>query len=274
MASPNPPPVAERIGPLLAEIRAAPPLVHCLTNVVAANFTANALLALGASPVMIEDADEATEVAAAADAVVVNLGTMDPARAAGMHAAATAARQSATPWLLDPVGVGAAGMRTRVAAEMVDLGPTAVRGNASEILVLAGRSGRGRGVDAAHEATDAIPAAEDLAARLDAPVAISGPVDVVTDARRSARLSGGAPVMGRVTAMGCALGAVMAAFLAAAPRTGDDAFTAVVAGSAVVGATGAAAADDAAGPGSFVPLWLDRLSAPEVADAAETLCKR
>lgn len=255
---------------LYAAVSERPPLVHCVTNVVAANFSANTLLALGASPAMVEDPEEAAELAAHADALVVNTGTMNADRAEGMRRAAGAARDAAVPWLLDPVAVGVVSLRTRVARELADLRPTVVRGNASEIPALTGAGLPGRGVDAVAEVADAADAATRLAATRGPVVAVSGERDLVTDGTVRYSVRGGDPVMGRVTAMGCALGAVMGAFLAASRRTGDTALDAVLAASAVVGACGSEAARHSGGPGSFVPAWLDRLAAPDLA-AAEAL---
>jgi hydroxyethylthiazole kinase len=259
--------------PLLDAVRAQTPLVHCVTNLVATTFSANALLALGASPAMVEDQNEAAELAAVAGALVVNTGTMTPERADGMWAAATAARDADTPWLLDPVGVGPLTMRTDVARRLLDRAPTVVRGNASEILALAGREGRGRGVDATVSVDDAADAADELARRCDGVVAVSGAIDRITDGTSVVHVRGGHPLMGRVTAMGCALGALTGALLAAARLTGDDPLTAAVAAHAVVGVCGAAAGDAARGPGSFVPAWLDALAALDArgATAADTL---
>ncbi|GAA4873153.1 hydroxyethylthiazole kinase [Actinomycetospora straminea] len=250
---------------LLDTVRERTPLVHCVTNLVATTFSANALLAVGASPAMVEDAEEAAELAAVAGALVVNTGTMSRPRAEGMHAAAGAARDAGTPWLLDPVGVGPLSLRTRVASELLGLGPTVVRGNASEILALAGHEGGGRGVDATASVEAAADAADELARTHGTVVAVSGVVDRVTDGATVHRVGGGHPLMGRVTAMGCALGAVTAAFLA----VGDDVLAATLAAHAVVGATGAAAGAVARGPGSFVPAWLDELALFDGAGGAD-----
>lgn len=257
-----------RTAVLLAAVQDGTPLVHCVTNLVATNFSANALLALGASPAMVEDPGEAAELAAVAGALVINTGTMDAFRADGMRAAATAARDAGTPWLLDPVGVGPLSLRTDVARRLLELGPAVVRGNASEILALAGRDGGGRGVDATATVEDAAGAADELARGLDAVVAVSGVVDRITDGTTVRHVRGGHPLMGRVTAMGCALGALTGAALAAARRTGDDPLTAAVAAHALVGACGAAAGAAARGPGSFVPAWLDELAALDARAAA------
>ncbi|PVZ13169.1 hydroxyethylthiazole kinase [Actinomycetospora cinnamomea] len=261
-----------RTGALLDTVRERTPLVHCVTNLVATTFSANALLALGASPAMVEDPEEAAELAAVAGALVVNTGTMSRARAEGMHAAARAAHDAGTPWLLDPVAVGALSLRTHVAGELLAHGPTVVRGNASEILALAGEVGGGRGVDATATVDDAADAADELARRHGTVVAVSGVVDRLTDGRTVHHVGGGHPLMGRVTAMGCALGALTAAFLAAARTTDSarewDPLTAAVAAHAAVGVCGAAAGRTAGGPGSFVPAWLDALAALDGADDA------
>ncbi|MDU4226892.1 MAG: hydroxyethylthiazole kinase, partial [Klebsiella grimontii] len=120
------------------------PLVHCMTNDVVQTFTANVLLAIGASPAMVIDPDEASQFAAIADALLINVGTLTVERAAAMRAAAHSATQAGKPWALDPVAVGALTLRTEFCRELLALQPAAVRGNASEIMALAGMSGGGR----------------------------------------------------------------------------------------------------------------------------------
>jgi hydroxyethylthiazole kinase len=139
------------------------PLVHCLTNIVAAGFTANVLLAIGASPAMVENAEESADFAAVADAVLVNLGTLSAEREQAMQAAATAADASGTPWVLDPVAVGALAHRTTLANELLGCHPAIVRGNASEVMSLAGVAGAaGKGVDSAAHSVVALDAARSL----------------------------------------------------------------------------------------------------------------
>jgi len=165
----------------LAAVRARRPLVHNLTSAVVANFTANALLALGAAPAMVESPDEVAAFAASADALVVNLGTLTPGRAAVMRMAVAAASTAGRPWAVDPVGAGAIASRTEFAQELCRLRPTAIRGNASEILGLAGEAGGGRGVDTGASSDAAIVAARRLADATGAVVAVTGQVDYVTD---------------------------------------------------------------------------------------------
>ncbi|HIB5986281.1 TPA: hydroxyethylthiazole kinase, partial [Klebsiella pneumoniae] len=139
----NPAPVAH----LRHLLRAHSPLVHCMTNDVVQTFTANVLLAVGVSPAMVIDPREAAQFAAIADALLINVGTLTEDRAVAMRAAVEHARQAGRPWTLDPVAVGALTVRTAFCHELLVLQPAAIRGNASEILALAGMSAGGRGVD-------------------------------------------------------------------------------------------------------------------------------
>ena len=181
------------------------PLVHCMTNDVVQAFTANVLLAIGASPAMVIDPDEASQFAAIADALLINVGTLTVERAAAMRAAAHSAQQAGKPWALDPVAVGALTLRTEFCRELLALQPAAVRGNASEIMALAGMSGGGRGVDTTDTAAAALPAAQALARQLNTVVAVTGEVDYVTDGQRIRMVTGGDPLMTRVVGTGCAL---------------------------------------------------------------------
>ncbi|MBK1759964.1 MAG: hydroxyethylthiazole kinase, partial [Escherichia coli] len=123
------------------------PLVHCMTNDVVQTFTANTLLALGASPAMVIETEEASQFAAIASALLINVGTLTQPRAQAMRAAVEQAKRSQTPWTLDPVAVGALDYRRCFCLELLSHKPTAIRGNASEIMALAGIANGGRGVD-------------------------------------------------------------------------------------------------------------------------------
>ncbi len=241
----------------LAQLRATTPLVHCITNIVAAQFTANVLLAIGAAPAMVMAEEEAGPFAGIAGAVLINVGTIVPAEEHAMLAAARTAATQGTPWVLDPVAVGALTLRTRVAAELVALGPTIIRGNASEVLALAGLGAGGRGVDSMDTSDAAIDAARSLARRTGGVVAVSGVVDYVTDGDQTVAVPGGHVLMTRVTGVGCALGAVLGAFAAVAPSP----LRAAISASAVYAAAGAAAGRAAFHPGSFAVAFLDQLSA-------------
>jgi hydroxyethylthiazole kinase len=245
-----------------AALRDSAPLVHCLTNTVVQTITANALLAVGAAPAMVDEPAEAGEFAAVASAVLVNVGTVHQRTAEAMRLAARAATQVGTPWVLDPVAVGGLTFRTELAADLVELRPAVVRGNASEVMALAGAGKGGRGVDSTATPEDALEAAGELARRTGGVVAVSGPVDVVTDGHRVVRIGGGSPLLTRTTGAGCALGAVVAAYVAA---TGDP-LTGTVAAHAHVALAAEAAAALCDGPGTFAVRWLDALDAVD-ADA-------
>jgi hydroxyethylthiazole kinase len=268
-AAPVPTDWADRTATLLEAVRARGPLVHCITNTVVQNVTANVLLALGASAAMVDVVTEAGPFARVADALLVNTGTPHAeSRAASLEAAA-AAVDAGTPWVLDPVAVGSLPVRTALARDLLALGPTVLRGNASEVLALLGDSAGGRGVDSTAGTDDARSAAVDAvsgtaAGRRVAAVAVSGPVDLlVAPGMGVVRVANGTDLLTRITGGGCALGAVIAAFTAVSPGDpGDpgDPGAAAVAGTAVHTIAAQLAARDAGGPGTFQPLFLDRLA--------------
>jgi hydroxyethylthiazole kinase len=246
---------------LLELVREAPPLTHCITNAVVTGFTANVLLAAGAAPAMVDIVRESELFAGVATGVLINLGTPTPEqRAAGLEAAAGAVA-AGTPWVLDPVAIGALPVRTAHAQHLVEQHPTAIRGNASEILALAGLSAGGRGVDATDTPDAAAEAARLLANRYGSVVAVSGPVDLITDGQGIFRVANGHELLTRVTGGGCALGAVMAAFLGAARATDLSSLTAVTAATLFYTIAAERAAARAAGPGSFAVAFLDELAA-------------
>lgn len=227
---------------LLTRVRDAGPRVHCLTSPVAAGPSANALLAVGAVPSLSADAATVAEFVRGADALVVNLGMMDAAKAAAIDAATEAARASGRPWLLDPVMVERSESRARHAHDLLARRPAVVRGNAGEIATLA-------------LGADDPPA--DLARSWRCAVARTGREDVVTDGEATLRIANGSALMDRVTALGCAVSAVAGAFLAVAERPYDAAVAALL----VAGIAGELAEARAHGPGSFAVAWLDALHA-------------
>ena len=249
----------------LAEIRRTAPLVHNITNYVVMNNTANALLALGASPAMVHAADEVEEFVGISRALVVNIGTLSAPWVSAMRAAADRARRLGVPWALDPVGVGATAFRNTVAADLSARGPAVIRGNASEILALAGTGARTKGVDSAHGAESALEAARELSGRTGAVVAVTGATDYVTDGRRLATLTNGHPLMARVTGMGCTATAIVGAFLAVE----SDAFRAAIDGLTVLGVAGEVAAERSEGPGTLQLRLLDTLHVLDEATLAE-----
>ncbi|GAA1735661.1 hydroxyethylthiazole kinase [Isoptericola hypogeus] len=244
---------------LLDDLRAQAPLVQVVTNSVVTNVTANVLLALGASPAMCDVPGEAGPFARVADGLLVNLGTPHAEQRAAALEAATAAREAGTPWVLDPVAVGSLPVRTQLAHALLAHRPTVVRGNASEVLALAGAGAGGRGVDTTDTPEAALPAARRLAADAGSVVAVSGPVDVVTDGDRVVRVHTGHPLLTRMTGGGCALGAVMAAFAGVARRTGRTPAQAALAATVAYTLAAERAARAARGPGSFAVALLDEL---------------
>jgi hydroxyethylthiazole kinase len=248
-------PAGELAGALRA-LRERAPLVQCLTNVVAAQWTANVLLAAGAAPAMVDNPREAGGFARIAGAVLVNLGTPFEDTAEGMREAVRGAQEAGTPWVLDPVAAGALGWRTELAHELLDTAaPAVVRGNASEVLALAGGLG-GKGVDSVDTPEAAAGTAGALAVKYGCAVAVSGPVDHVTDGTRTIRLANGHPWLTRVTGVGCALGAMIAGFTAVTP----DRLVAAAAATATLTVAADAAAARTAGPGSFAVALLDELA--------------
>ena len=247
---------AESAAAALTELRARQPLVQCLTNAVVTNFTANVLLALGAAAAMTDLPTEAGPFATIASGVLVNLGTPHAAQRDAMHEAVAAANAVGTPWVLDPVAIGTLPVRTALAAELLIQRPTVIRGNPSEIIALAGIGIGGRGVDSVDSADEALGAGRLLATRFGSVVAISGPVDIITDGATDVRVHTGTALLTRVTGGGCALGAVIAAF---ASLTADR-LASTVAACAVYTIAAEQAAADATGPGSFSVAFLDRLA--------------
>lgn len=247
---------------LLTRMREASPLVQCITNYVAMNITANVLLAAGASPAMVHATEEAGEFASLTSALVINIGTLSGDWITGMTMAARTALAMGKPWVLDPVAHFATGFRRKTVAELLELRPTIIRGNASEIIALSGGASAGKGVDSGDDVVQSEEIARGLARAHDAVVAVTGAVDFVTDGERAAWIAGGSPIMPRVTALGCALTGLCGAFVAVNP---GDAFEATVAALMTFAAAGAVAAETAQGPGSFAVGFLDAVAALDVA---------
>jgi hydroxyethylthiazole kinase len=236
--------------------------VHNITNYVVMNFTANVLLALGASPVMAHAIEEVEEMVGLANALVINIGTLSQPWIDSMVRAARAAKDRSIPIVLDPVGAGATRFRTEAVRRIMDEAPVAVlRGNASEVLAVAGQKGITRGVDSVSPVEDARMAAGDLAKSNGIVVAVTGAEDFVTDGSRMAKISNGHALMGRVTGTGCAASAITGAFCAAE----TDAFEAAVGALVTFGIAGELAARPNPGPGGFQVGLLDGLDAVDSA---------
>jgi len=243
--------------PVLVTFRQCSPLVHCITNDVVQTFTANILLALGASPAMVVEPDEAEQFAAIADALLINVGTLTALQTQAIQRAIDSALVADTPWVLDPVAVGGLTFRSHFCQQIIQQKPAAIRGNASEIIALAGLSGGGRGVDSTDTAASALPAAKILAHQTGAIVVVTGEVDYVTDGSRTRTVSGGSIMMTRVVGTGCALSAVVAACCALPGDRLDN----IAAGCGFMKQAGAMAACQNPGLGSFAIGFLDALSA-------------
>ena len=260
-----PPMNPDDLADALAALREHTPLVQCLTNIVVAEWTANVLLAVGAAPAMVDNPQEAGRFATIAGAVLVNLGTPYDDTARAMNLAVAGAKLMHIPWVLDPVAAGALAWRTQLARVLLrEARPAIIRGNASEILALAGGPG-GRGVESVDSPEAAIDVAKGLAKQQQSVIAVSGPTDHITDGERLVRLSNGHPWLTSITGGGCALGALMAAFAAVVP----DAVVAAAAATATLTVAAESAAQHARGPGSFAVALLDELSLLQPADLAD-----
>ena len=246
----------DALSAAIAAVRAKSPLVHNITNYVVMNNSANALLAIGASPVMAHWVSEMEEMASIAGALVINIGTLDDKWIEGMIAAGKTAMRRGIPIILDPVGVGATSQRTEAAVKIIDIcHPTIIRGNASEIMALVDASVKSKGVDSSASSDDALESAKKLAAATSSVVVISGETDYITDGQSVNTVSGGNPIMTSVTGMGCTSTALVGAFAAVI----DDPMLAATAAMAVMSLAGERAAERSLGNGSMQVNFLDEL---------------
>ncbi|MDD4887277.1 MAG: hydroxyethylthiazole kinase [Thiomonas sp.] len=254
-------PTANTLWADVLAVRQQQPLVHNITNFVVMNYNANALLALGAAPVMAHAREEVRDMAGIAQALVLNIGTLSPDWVEAMGMALDTARCRGIPVVLDPVGAGATPYRNHAIATLLAIGsPTVLRGNGSEILSVAGLEAATRGVDSAAASDDAVAAARALAARLGAVVCVSGATDhILAPDGRHLRLANGHPWMTRVTGVGCSASTLIGAFCAVQP----DAFHATAAAMAYLGVAGEVATEQVqaagAGVGQLQIALLDRL---------------
>ena len=249
------------LWPEVIAVRAGSPLVHSITNLVASNFNANALLAAGASPVMAHAHEEVVDMVGIAQALVLNIGTLDPYWVESMRLALAAASKRGIPVVLDPVGAGATRYRNESIEQLISTAlPTVIRGNGSEIMSVAGAVVRTRGVESSAGVRDALGAAQSLAVRTRGVVCASGETDHVLDSgRRWARLSNGHEWMTRITGVGCSATALIGAFCAVQP----DAWRATTAAMAFLGVAGEVAAEKviarSGGVGTMQMALLDEL---------------
>lgn len=252
------PGMAKKAAESLRRVRERKPLVHNITNFVVMNYTANALLACGASPVMAHAAEEVEEMVSLAGALVLNIGTLSPPWIEAMLKAGKRANTRHVPVILDPVGAGATRLRTDSARRLIEgLSIQVIRGNASEILSLAGEESgsRTKGVDSVHTVDQVGQRAVALARELKTTLAITGAVDLITDGERICRVMNGHEMMSHVTGTGCTATVIIGAFLAINP----DPLEAATQGLSYFGLAGEKAAARALGPGSFQIALLDAL---------------
>jgi hydroxyethylthiazole kinase len=247
---------------LLASLRAARPLVQNITNTVVTNFTANVLLALGASPAMVDAAEEAADFVRISGALVVNTGTLNARTVASMKLAAEAAAEAGVPWVLDPVGAGATAYRTQTALELLALRPSVVRGNAGEILALAGaHDASQKGVDSGASADAAVGAGQMLLRDFGCVAAITGETDQIVGPSGVTAVTGGHARIQQVTGTGCATTAIVGAFLAIARPE-----AAALAGLTLMKRATERAMSGNPGPGTLAVQLLDALDAIAPAD--------
>ena len=255
----------------IATVRQNKPLVHCITNLVVTNFTANVLLACGAAPVMAHAHEEVQDMAGIAQGLLLNIGTLDPYWVQSMKLAFAAAQKRGIPVVIDPVGAGATPYRNQALEELLQQGmPAVVRGNASEVMSMAHVAITSRGVESSANVNDALGAAQALAARTQGTVCVSGEVDHILHVDgRHASLHNGHEWLTRITGVGCALTALIAAVCSVQP----DHWCATITGMAWMGIAGEIAFDKTqhAGIGSMAVALLDALQQLREEDVAARL---
>lgn len=251
----------------LDNVRATTPLVHNITNYVTVNDCANALLAIGASPIMSDEPNDVGDIASICGGLTLNIGTLNLRSVEGMFVAGETASKLGHPIVLDPVGAGASELRTRTAGDLLDkLSVSVIRGNMSEVKALAGGAATTRGVDVCPDdavtednLAASVAFARDFAAKTGAVVAITGAIDIVADAERAYAIRNGSPLMGRITGAGCMLSCLCTAYAVANPAASLNAVVAAVAGMGLAGQIAQGRMSGYDGNGSFRTYLLDAL---------------
>lgn len=246
---------SENIIQTLKHIQQKNPLVQNITNYVAMNTAANVLLASGASPAMVHTIEEAPEFTLLCSALTINIGTLSSHWINSMLACAEQANKNQIPWVLDPVAVGVSKFRQETCKQLLKHKPTVIRGNASEIIALSGRSSQSKGADAGDSVSQAMEAANALTEHANI-VVVTGESDYVTDGKQGYLIANGHELMPKVTALGCALTSLTGAFIGVEKRLS----LAVVSALCYYGIAAEIAAKQAKGPGSFCVNFLDALS--------------
>ncbi|MFA6676238.1 MAG: hydroxyethylthiazole kinase [Bacteroidales bacterium] len=256
----------ENIISLLSKVREKSPLVHNITNFVVMNNTANALLSIGASPVMAHAQEEVEDMVCIASSLVLNMGTLNSEWVASMIKAGIKAKTKNIPVIFDPVGVGATPYRKIMADKIIEAcHPDIIRGNASEIMSLCGQSITTKGVDSTEKTSSALQAAKILATKENCIVVVSGQVDYITNGIKSVALSNGTEMMSKVTGMGCTSTAMCGAFAGVVDNIDHSAsddyslFAAAIAAMSIMGVAGDIATSQSDGPGSLQVKFLDIL---------------
>lgn len=254
--------ITENTVKLLENLRKTVPLVHNITNYVTVNDVANAVLAIGASPIMADDIQEAADITAISNALVLNMGTLNKRTVGSMLAAGKRANGLGIPVVFDPVGAGASMLRNETAREITQrVTLSVIRGNLSELSFIAGLGASTKGVDSAQEdeKNDSVSVAKAAAQKLKCIAALTGKVDVITDGTRVIQIENGHPMLSKVTGTGCMATALTGAFAGAC---GGDFLTAAAAGVCSMGIAGELAyeAAGAKGTGSFHTAVIDALS--------------
>lgn len=240
----------------LNKVREIGPLVHNITNFVAMNNTANALLAIGASPVMAHAMEEMEDFVKIDSALVINIGTLSKHWVDAMEVAMKSAKALNKPIIFDPVGAGATPYRTETVKKLIDAAvPTVIRGNASEIMSLVNSTVKTKGVDSSMDSDSAVDSAKLLAKELGCVVVISGQTDYITDGETMFVVKNGCDMMPKVTAMGCTATAITGAFVSVGANPLEAAFSAM----AIMSIAGEMSEEKAAGPGTLQLHFLDAL---------------
>jgi hydroxyethylthiazole kinase len=246
---------------LLCEVRKKNPLIHNITNYVTVNDCANAVLAIGASPIMADDAAEVEEIVSISSALVINIGTLNQRTIASMIMAGKKANEFNIPVVLDPVGAGASTLRNKTVQEILSqVKIDVIRGNLSEISFLAGFKASTKGADTAKvdEKNNTVDIAKIVSNRYSCVVGITGKVDIISDGIRVAKIANGDKFLSKVTGTGCMTSALVGSFCGVT----KDYYTATVAGIATMGISGEIAFEKAGemGTGSFHINIIDALS--------------
>lgn len=250
--------IVEQIAKDLQKIRKQKPLLHHITNFVVMNECANATLSIGALPVMAHAREEVEEMAAAASALILNIGTLTPELVESMVLAGKKANETGVLVILDPVGAGATTLRTESSHRLLkDIRVDVIRGNPAEVSILAGRAAQIRGVESVAGHNDIKKVALELARERDCVVAITGKEDVISDGKRAAVVTNGHSMLSAVTGTGCMATTIVAAFAA----VDADRFIGTVGGLVAFGIVGEkAAAVSGRRPGTFHTALYDALS--------------